>query len=139
MERYHSTAGDPPSRDMTSAQRESKRLEEQVAEFLARGGQIQQVGVQMRQEALPYVIHYDRTPVYNPELRDKSFVPKAAKTPAPASREKPVVETAQLPAEEPQTVAPTLDDLEQLVAKCCAVRNPIARAALKRAQQRRHA
>lgn len=82
MERYHSTAGDPPSRDMTRHQRESMELEQQIAEFLASGGKIQVVGAQMREEPEPFVINPQTTPVYNDEL------PAVAKAPPRKERRK---------------------------------------------------
>jgi len=75
MERYHSTAGDPPRRDMTAKAGERAELERQMAEFLARGGQVQQVGAQMADKAVPFVINARTTPVYSPELAPTTSQP----------------------------------------------------------------
>lgn len=45
---------------------ERAELEQQMAEFLARGGQIQQVGAQMV-DKVPFVINAKTTPVYTPQ------------------------------------------------------------------------
>ncbi|GAB3389663.1 hypothetical protein [Azotobacter armeniacus] len=68
MERYHSIADDPPSRDMTRHQLDALELERQVAEFLARGGKIRQIGAQTRNTPEPFVINPRTTPVYNDPL-----------------------------------------------------------------------
>lgn len=65
MERYHDIAGDPPRSDMLAKEVERLRLEQQMAEFLARGGEVQQLGHQMRKSPEPFVINPRTTPVYN--------------------------------------------------------------------------
>ncbi|HGE2153700.1 TPA: hypothetical protein ACGJXQ_005453, partial [Pseudomonas aeruginosa] len=49
MERYHSTAGDPPRRDADVKRQEAQELDELVQQFLAGGGQIEKVGYKMRE------------------------------------------------------------------------------------------
>ncbi len=44
MERYHSTAGDPPRRDADVKRQEAQELDELVQQFLAGGGQIEKSG-----------------------------------------------------------------------------------------------
>lgn len=61
----HPIFSDPPGRDMARHRRDALELERQVADFLARGGKIQQVGAQMRNAPEPFVINPHTTPVYN--------------------------------------------------------------------------
>lgn len=91
MERYHNTAGDPPSLDMTAHQKASQELAAQVAEFLARGGQIQQFGAKMSDKPDTFVINPHTTPVYNSALAP-------ARKKAASSSEPIVIEDQQLPA-----------------------------------------
>lgn len=65
MERYHNTAGDPPRSDMQVKEAERLRLQQQMADFLARGGAVQQIGYQMSTGPEPFVINARTTPVYN--------------------------------------------------------------------------
>ncbi|MCF6758288.1 hypothetical protein L3X14_17050 [Pseudomonas balearica] len=65
MERYHDTAGDPPRSDLLVKEADRLRLEQQVADFLARGGAVQQIGYQMSAAPEPFVINARTTPVYN--------------------------------------------------------------------------
>ncbi|HEJ5290246.1 TPA: hypothetical protein ACKR0F_006368, partial [Pseudomonas aeruginosa] len=65
MERYHSTAGDPPRRDADVKRQEAQELDELVQQFLAGGGQIEKVGYKMRELPDTFVINPMKTPVYN--------------------------------------------------------------------------
>ncbi|WP_181321651.1 hypothetical protein [Pseudomonas protegens] len=65
MEYYHSTVEDPPRRDIDSKRQESQNLAEQIQQFLADGGQIQQVGYKMQERPKAFVINPMTTPVYN--------------------------------------------------------------------------
>lgn len=44
MERYHSTAGDPPRRDADVKRQEAQELDELVQQFLAGGGRSRKSG-----------------------------------------------------------------------------------------------
>lgn len=64
MQRYHDTRSDPlpihsPQRDIERA-----NLERQMAEFLLRGGEIEQVGHKMSSAPATFTINPERTPVY---------------------------------------------------------------------------
>lgn len=64
MQRYHDTRSDPlpihsPQRDIERA-----NLERQMAEFLLRGGEIEQVGHKMSSAPAMFTINPERTPVY---------------------------------------------------------------------------
>lgn len=65
MQRYHDTAGDPPRSDLQIKEAERVRLEQQVADFIASGGTVQQIGYQMSTSPEPFVINARTTPVYN--------------------------------------------------------------------------
>ncbi|MDH0894394.1 MULTISPECIES: hypothetical protein [unclassified Pseudomonas] len=65
MERYHTTAGEPPRRDNEAKAAASALLADQVEAFLARGGRVQEIGHQMRETPEPFVINVRTTPVYN--------------------------------------------------------------------------
>ncbi len=65
MERYHTTAGDPPHLHSEAKASASAMLAEQVEAFLARGGRVQEIGHQMRETPEPFVINVRTTPVYN--------------------------------------------------------------------------
>ncbi|WP_435608529.1 hypothetical protein [Pseudomonas knackmussii] len=102
MERYHKTAGDPPRRDIDGKRQEAKELGSLVEQFLASGGQIEQVGYKMREKSDTFVINPLKTPVYNGALaaeqtvRAKPTAPRAAaaapepQQPKPASKPLPV-------------------------------------------------
>ncbi|ELK4822966.1 hypothetical protein RVS34_002303 [Pseudomonas aeruginosa] len=89
MERYHSTAGDPPRRDADVKRQEAQELDELVQQFLAGGGQIEKVGYKMRELPDTFVINPMRTPVYNGALAENSSLkakpaaPRASKDRAP--------------------------------------------------------
>jgi hypothetical protein len=65
MERYHNPEGDPPRSDLLVKEADRLRIEQQVADFLSRGGAVQQVGYQMSTSPEPFVINARTTPVYN--------------------------------------------------------------------------
>ncbi|WP_275629843.1 hypothetical protein [Pseudomonas sp. 273] len=102
MERYHKTAGDPPRRDIDGKRQEAEELGSLVEQFLADGGQIEQVGYRMREKPDTFVINPMNTPVYNGALaaeqpiRAKPTAPRAAAAvpkplqPTPAPRMLPL-------------------------------------------------
>ncbi len=85
MERYHSTAGDPPRRDIPADNiLASLELQQLTEQFLAQGGQIQRVGVQMRETPLPYVVNGRRQ-----ALRDAGMLDPTPPAPARQAEAKP--------------------------------------------------
>ncbi|HEK4028516.1 hypothetical protein [Pseudomonas aeruginosa] len=86
MERYHSTAGDPPRRDADVKRQEAQELDELVQQFLAGGGQIEKVGYKMRELPDTFVINPMKTPVYNGALAENSSL--KAKPAAPRTQAK---------------------------------------------------
>ncbi|HHJ1676260.1 TPA: hypothetical protein ACQGUZ_006458, partial [Pseudomonas aeruginosa] len=81
MERYHSTAGDPPRRDADVKRQEAQELDELVQQFLAGGGQIEKVGYKMRELPDTFVINPMKTPVYNGALAENSSLKAKAAAP----------------------------------------------------------
>ncbi|SNT07158.1 hypothetical protein [Pseudomonas segetis] len=65
MQRYHDTRNDPLPLHSTEQDAERLRLELATEAFLAKGGKVKQVGHQMRDELLPFVINPASTPVYS--------------------------------------------------------------------------
>lgn len=63
MQRYHDPQTDPLPIRSPYHEDERQRLEQLTSEFLAKGGEIQQVGHQML-DKYPFVIAASRTPVY---------------------------------------------------------------------------
>jgi hypothetical protein len=64
MQRYHDTSTDPLPLHSPLHDAARMTLEQQIAEFLARGGQIEQVGFQMSSAPASFVINPERSPVY---------------------------------------------------------------------------
>lgn len=64
MQRYHDTRSDPLP--MLSPQHDIERanLDRLTAEFLARGGKVQQIGHQMSSAPATFTINPERSPVY---------------------------------------------------------------------------
>lgn len=80
MERYHDPQTDPMPLRSPYHEAERQRLEQLTAEFLAKGGEIQEVGHQMR-DKYTFVLNPSRSPVYA-HLFDKQAEPLVAKAPA---------------------------------------------------------
>jgi hypothetical protein len=99
MQRYHDINKDPLP--IHSPQHEIERtwLDQQVAEFLARGGKVQQVGYQMSNAPATFVIDAQRSPVYA-----HLFVPATSPEPLPAIS----TEVREVAADQAKTVQ--LDD-----------------------------
>lgn len=112
MERYHQTAGDPPRRDIDGKRQEAEELGSLVEQFLADGGQIEQVGYKMREKPAAFVINPMNTPVYNGALaaeqpiRAKPTAPRAAAAPTPQQ---------PAPAPQPLPLDPGLDKKAWLI------------------------
>lgn len=64
MERYHDTSRDPLPLVSPQHEIERQRLADATAAFLASGGQVQQVGFQMKAAPETFVINAKKTPVY---------------------------------------------------------------------------
>lgn len=87
MQRFHDTRNDPLP--MHSPQHDSERanLARQTAEFLARGGKVQQVGFCMSNTPAKFAINPERSPVYAHLFAPVSVepAPVAQVSPEPAS------------------------------------------------------
>ncbi|MCM2318091.1 MAG: hypothetical protein NDI93_02045 [Pseudomonas sp.] len=98
MQRYHDVRHDPLPTRAPHLEAESQRLEQLTQQFLATGGQIKQVGHQMK-DSYPFVVCLDRSPVYAHLFEQRPPAPKPvakALVPAPApvsAQAEPVVET----------------------------------------------
>ena len=64
MQRYHDSAKDPLPIHSPQHDIERANLDRLTAEFLARGGKVQQVGHQMSSAPAPFTINPERSPVY---------------------------------------------------------------------------
>lgn len=64
MQRYHDSAKDPLPIHSPQHDIERANLERQMAEFLVRGGKIEQVGHKMSSAPATFTINPERTPVY---------------------------------------------------------------------------
>lgn len=64
MQRYHDTSTDPLPLHSPLHDAARITLDQQTSEFLARGGQIEQVGFQMSSAPASFVINPERSPVY---------------------------------------------------------------------------
>ncbi|MBG6517314.1 hypothetical protein I5I76_04805 [Pseudomonas aeruginosa] len=101
MERYHSTAGDPPRRDADVKRQEAQELDELVQQFLAGGGQIEKVGYKMRELPDTFVINPMKTPVYNGALAENSSLKAKPAAPRTQAKTEPQRSPAPLPALQP--------------------------------------
>jgi hypothetical protein len=111
MQRYHDVRHDPLPTRAPHLEAESQRLEELTKQFLAEGGQIEQVGHQMKDKYPAFVICADRSPVYAHLFEQRPPAPKRA-APMPP----PVPESA--PAEPVVRAAVPADDGEIRLAGC---------------------
>ena len=64
MQRYHDTRSDPMPMHSPQHDTERANLDRLTAEFLARGGKVQQVGHQMSSAPATFTINPERSPVY---------------------------------------------------------------------------
>ncbi|QQW18153.1 hypothetical protein HUS13_27340 [Pseudomonas aeruginosa] len=101
MERYHSTAGDPPRRDADVKRQEAQELDELVQQFLAGGGQIEKVGYKMRELPDTFVINPMKTPVYNGALAENSSLKAKPAAPRAQAKTEPQRSPAPVPALQP--------------------------------------
>lgn len=64
MQRYHDTRSDPLPMHSPQHDIERANLDRLTAEFLARGGKVQQVGHQMSSAPATFTINPERSPIY---------------------------------------------------------------------------
>lgn len=64
MERYHNPENDPLPLHSPVLERERQRIANMTEAYLGKGGKIKEVGYQMRDEPLEFVINAQRSPVY---------------------------------------------------------------------------
>lgn len=64
MQRYHDTRSDPLPMHSPQHDIERANLDRLTAEFLARGGKVQQVGHQMSSASATFTINPERSPIY---------------------------------------------------------------------------
>lgn len=64
MQRYHDTRSDPLPMHSPQHDIERANLDRLTAEFLARGGKVQQIGHQMSSAPATFTINPERSPVY---------------------------------------------------------------------------
>lgn len=88
MQRYHDTRSDPLPMHSPQHDIERANLDRLTADFLARGGKVQQVGHQMSSAPATFTINPERSPVYS-----HLFAP-AASTPAPEALEPAKVDSS---------------------------------------------
>lgn len=94
MQRYHDTRSDPLPLHSPQLDIERANLDRLTAEFLGRGGEIQQVGHRMSSAPATFTINPERSPVYA-----HLFAPAApAPAPAPATATPPAQPEAQVHA-----------------------------------------
>lgn len=79
MQRYHDTRNDPLPMHSPQHNTERANLARQTAEFLARGGKVQQVGHRMSSAPATFTINPERSPVFA-----HLFAPVALKAVPPA-------------------------------------------------------
>ncbi|OOV92164.1 hypothetical protein [Pseudomonas sp. MF4836] len=65
MQRYHDTRSDPLPMHSPQHDIERANLDRLTADFLARGGKVQQVGHQMSSAPATFTINPERSPVYS--------------------------------------------------------------------------
>lgn len=104
MQRYHDPRIDPLPQRSAHLEAEALRIEQATEAFLAKGGQIKQIGYQMSDAPTTFVINAERSPVYAHLYQ------------------KPATETEAAP------IAPSIEPLDALEAK--QVGQVMARAAL---------
>lgn len=129
MQRYHDPSEDPLS--TTAHEQERQRIAAATEAFLAKGGQIKQIGHQMQATSPTFVIDPTKTPVYahlyvRPEeepLRAKTAVKPVT---APA---KPEIE-AEAPAVEAKPAAPKRTDVVQELRDVALASRLMVQAAL---------
>lgn len=103
MQRFHDPSTDPLPLRSPYHEEERQRLEQLTAEFLAKGGQVQEVGFQMR-DKYTFVIDPTKSPVYShlfvqPEAEPLRAKAQSVATAAPA---KPEIKVERLQDEEPE-------------------------------------
>lgn len=98
MQRYHDTSTDPLPIRSPYHEAERQRIEQATAEFLAKGGQVHQVGFQMKEGPQAFVIDPKKTPVYAHLFEQPEAEPLRAK-PLPKLLTTQVMPEQEQPAE----------------------------------------
>ena len=101
MRLHHDPSADPQS--VTAQDRERQRIAEATAAFLAKGGQIEQVGHQMQDANPAFVINPRKTPVYaHLFVQPEAEHPRAKAQPmAAVAPAEPEIEVGRLQNEQP--------------------------------------
>lgn len=107
MQRYHNSERDPLPLVSPLHELERQRLAEATEAFLAKGGQVQQVGYQMKNAPDLWVINAKKTPVYahlfvRPE--EEPLRAKAKPAPVVVQAEPVQLLQAELPAPQPVVI-----------------------------------
>lgn len=129
MQRYHDPSEDPQS--ATMHEQERQRIAAATEAFLAKGGQIEQVGHQMQDTSPTFVINPTRTPVYAHLFvrpKDEPVRAKPAVKPNTAAA-KPEIE-AEAPAVEAKPEAPQRTDVVQELRDVALASRLMVQAAL---------
>ncbi|MGK4342559.1 hypothetical protein ACSMFT_15400 [Ectopseudomonas oleovorans] len=129
MQRYHDPSEDPLS--ATAHEQERQRIAAATEAFLAKGGQIEQVGHQMQATSPTFVINPTKTPAYShlyvrPEDEPVRAKPAVKPNTTPA---KPEVK-AEAPAAEPKPAAPKRTDVVQELRELSIAARLMVQAAL---------
>lgn len=121
MQRYHDTRSDPLPLTSTVHDAERARIEQATQAFLANGGEIEQIGHQMSEAPVPFVINPERTPVYahlfQPPAADPVQQPEPE--PEPAAVDQAPTEADDLEVKQAAQVmaAAALGDAPKWIAK----------------------
>ncbi|WP_395505972.1 hypothetical protein [Ectopseudomonas hydrolytica] len=131
MQRYHDASRDPLPIRSPYHDQERLNIAKATEEFLAKGGQIEQVGHQMQATSPTFVINLTRTPVYahlfvRPEDEPLRAKPALKPNTAPA---KPGIEV-EAPAAEAKPAAPKRADVVQELRDVALASRLMVQAAL---------
>lgn len=131
MQRYHDTSRDPLPIRSPYHDQERLNIAKATEEFLAKGGQIEQVGHQMQASSPTFVINPTKTPVYahlfvRPEDEPVRAKPAVKPNTGPAKPEM----KAEVPAAEPKPAAPKRTDVVQELRDVALASRLMVQAAL---------
>lgn len=133
MQRYHDTSRDPLPIRSPYHDQERLNIAKATEEFLAKGGQIEQVGHQMQATSTTFVINPTRTPVYahlfvRPEDEPARAKPAVKPNTAPA---KPEIEAeTPTPTTSPEQAATPRSDVVQELRELSIAARLMVQAAL---------
>ncbi|MDO9625165.1 MAG: hypothetical protein Q7J46_14380 [Pseudomonas sp.] len=119
MQRYHDTRHDPLPRHSTLQDAERLRLEQATQAFLAKGGQVEQIGYQMSDAPTTFVINPERTPVYAHLYQPPAAEPVQLPVPEPKAVERSPAQDDDVEVKQAALVmeAATLGDSPKWIAK----------------------